>query len=95
MLIPFIMKFGSLAEVVKANKSKSGESTFLRRFKTSLDKREIEELVRYIESASKRLRRWSESAALIHDMRSASTNFRNLPDFSKVFNVWQTDYIRS
>ena len=51
------MKFGSLAEVVKANKSKSGESTFLRRIKTSLDKREIEELVGYIESASKRLRR--------------------------------------
>ena len=81
MLIPFIMKSGSLAEVLKANKSKSGKSTFLRRIKLCLDKREIEELVWDIETASKRLRRLSKSATLVHDMRSASTKVSKFTRF--------------
>ena len=81
MLTPFIMKSGSLAEVMKANKSKSGKSTFLQRIKISLDKREIEELVGHINSASKRLRRLRKSAILVHDMRSESTKVSEFTRF--------------
>ena len=80
-LISYIIKSGSLAEVVKANKSKSGKSTFLRRIKFSLDSREIEELIGNIDSASKRLRRLSKCAATVHDMRSASTKISKYTRF--------------
>ncbi len=83
MLIPFPTKSGSLAEVVKANKSKSGKTTFFRRIKLSLDKREIEELIWDIDGASKSLRRLSKSAALIHDnkMHSVSTKVSKFARF--------------
>ena len=81
MLTQFIIKSGSLAGVVKANKSKNGKSTFLRRIKLSLDKGEIEGLVGDIESASKRLRRLSKCATLVHDMRSASTKVSKFTKF--------------
>lgn len=87
MLIPFVMKSSSLAEVVEANKSKSGKSAFLRRIKLSLDNREIERLVGDIESASKRLRRLSKCATLAHDMRSASTK---VSKFTKFFQRVRT-----
>ena len=73
-LISYIIKSGSLVEVVKANKSKSGKSTIMGRIRFSLDSCEIEELIGDIDSATKRLRRLSKSAAMVHDMRSASTN---------------------
>ncbi|KAK0508478.1 hypothetical protein JMJ35_008754 [Cladonia borealis] len=72
---------GSLAGVVEANKSKNGKSTFLRRIKLSLDKSEIEGLVGDIESASKRLRRLSKCAILVHDMRSESTKVSKFTKF--------------
>ena len=81
MLIPFIIKSGSLEGVVKANQSKIGKSTFLRRIRLCLDKNEIEELIGDIESASNSLRRLSKSAALIHDMRSRSTKVSKFTRF--------------
>ena len=81
MLILFIMKSGSLAGVVRANKSKNGKSTFLRRIKLALNECEIEGLVGDIESASKRLRRLSKCATLVHDMRSASTKVSKFSKF--------------
>lgn len=81
MLIQFMTKSGSLAGVLNANKSKSGKSTFLRRIKLSLDKHEIEELVGDIDSASKRLRRLSKGATVVHDMRSASTKVSRFTKF--------------
>ena len=81
MLIPFIIKSGSLEGVVKANQSKNGKSTILRRIRLCLDKSEIEELIGDIESASNSLRRLSKSAALIHDMRSGSTKVSKFTKF--------------
>ena len=44
------------------------------RIRFSLDSSEIEELIGHIDSATKRMRRLSKSAAMVHDMRSVSTS---------------------
>ena len=81
MLIHFIMKSGSLEGVVKANKSKSGKSTFCQRIKLSLNKHQIDQLVGDIKSGSKSLTRLSRCVTSVHDMRSASTKVSKFTKF--------------
>lgn len=80
-LISYIIKSGSLAEVAKASKSKSGTFTLLRRIQFALNSCKIEELIGDIDSASKSLRRLSKSAALVHEMRSAPTHISKFTRF--------------
>ena len=93
-LAAYTIKTGSLAEIVKANKSTNRNPTFLRRMRFSLDEHEIEQLSKEIDRASKRLRRLSKSAVIVLELRSASIKSLKFTSFLQSVQI-QADRLYS